>query len=156
MKKSLYSFIALGALASAAQAQTVTVYGNIDPAIMTQSKTGATGAGGRETSMVDGSMKVFLSLYGFRGTEDLGGGLTAGFVLEGGFSSLNGSHANPGVYQTQTFGREAKVNVGRRLGQDWRRFATRSRAARFYLDRAASGYAILQQPGFVDTDYAGQ
>jgi predicted porin len=113
LKKSLYSIIALSALASAAQAQTVTVYGNIDPSVMTQSKSGANGDGGRVTSMVDAS--VVSSFYGLKGTEDLGDGMSAGFVLEGGFNSGNGLHASPGVYQTQVFGREAKVT----LGSDW-------------------------------------
>jgi len=114
LKKTIYSALALCAVTTAAQAQTsVTIYGNIDPAVMTQSKSGATGAGGRDTAMVDGS--IASSLYGFKGIEDLGGGLSAGFVLEGGFSSINGKHANPGVYQTQLFGREAKIT----LGGDW-------------------------------------
>ena len=105
---------AIGTLASTAQAQSsVTLYGNIDAGVMTQSKSGPTGGAGRDTDFVDGI--VSPSYYGFKGTEDLGGGFYAGFVLEGGFSSANGTHANPGVYQTQMFGRQATVS----LGGDW-------------------------------------
>lgn len=110
MKQSSYIVAALGIFASAANAQTVTVYGNIDASVMTQSKSGANGDGGRATSMVDAT--VVPSFYGIKGTDDLGAGMTAGFVLEGGFSSDNGMHASPGVYQTQVFGREAKATIG--------------------------------------------
>jgi predicted porin len=117
LKKSIHCIIAIvasGALASAAQAQTaVTVYGNIDAGVMTQSKTSPSGTGGRDTNFVEGILSP--SYYGLKGSEDLGGGLTAAFVLEGGFSSANGTHANPGVYQTQIFGRQAAVT----LSGDW-------------------------------------
>lgn len=112
MKKSLYSFLALSALASVAHAQSsVTVYGIIDAGISTQSN--ANSAGQRQTSFQDAM--ILPSIYGFKGTEDLGGGLKAGFNLEGGFNSANGTHNSPGVYQSQMFGREAKVT----LGGDW-------------------------------------
>ncbi len=115
MKKSLYSFIALSALASVAHAQSsVTLYGIIDASVMTQSKTGGTGAGGRVTSFVDAP--ILPSIYGFKGTEDLGGGLSAGFNLEGGFNAGNGTHNSPGVTQNNIFGREAKVTLS---GADW-------------------------------------
>jgi len=114
LKKTLCSLMVLGAFASAAQAQTsVTVYGIIDAAIMTQSNTGSPSKG-RTTSFVDGS--ILPSVYGFKGTEDLGDGLKAGFNLEGGFNSGNGTHNSPGVYQTQLFGREAKVTLGGEWG----------------------------------------
>jgi len=114
LKKTLCSLMVLGAFASTAQAQTsVTVYGIIDAAIMTQSNSGTPSAG-RTTSFVDGS--ILPSIYGFKGTEDLGDGLKAGFNLEGGFSSGNGTHNSPGVYQTQMFGREAKVTLGGEWG----------------------------------------
>ena len=90
MKKSLLAVAAIGAFASAAQAQaSVTVYGILDvgfsgstsrvPALTSGStttpayKTNATafGAGAETTSRL-----------GFRGTEDLGGGTSAFFTIE--------------------------------------------------------------------------
>jgi predicted porin len=112
LKKTLCSVMVLGAFASVAHAQSsVTVYGIIDAGFVTQSNANA--AGDRVTSFQDG--QILPSVYGFKGTEDLGGGLKAGFNLEGGFNSSNGQHNSPGVYQSQLFGREAKVT----LGADW-------------------------------------
>jgi predicted porin len=116
LKKTLCSALVLGAFASVAHAQSsVTVYGIIDASVISQSSSGNPNAG-RTTAFVDGPL--LPSIYGFKGTEDLGGGLTAGFNLEGGFNSGNGTHMSPGVYQTQLFGREAKVT----LGGDWGTF----------------------------------
>lgn len=104
----------LGAFASAAHAQSsVTVYGIIDASIMSQSNSGTPSAG-RTTSFVDAP--ILPSVYGFKGTEDLGDGLKAGFNLEGGFNAGNGTHNSPGVYQSQLFGREAKVTLGGEWG----------------------------------------
>ncbi|HSY26288.1 MAG TPA: porin, partial [Burkholderiaceae bacterium] len=109
LKKTLCSLMVLGTFASVAHAQSsVTVYGIIDAGFVTQSNANA--AGDRATSFQDA--QILPSIYGFKGTEDLGGGLKAGFNLEGGFNSGNGQHNSPGVYQTQLFGREAKVTLG--------------------------------------------
>jgi len=113
LKKTLCAMMVLGALASTAHAQSsVTLYGIIDASIMTQNNSGTPSAG-RTTSFVDAP--ILPSIYGIKGSEDLGGGLTAGFNLEGGFNAGNGTHNSPGVYQSQMFGREAKVT----LGGDW-------------------------------------
>ena len=115
MKKTLCSLMVLGTFATVAHAQSsVTVYGIIDAGFVTQSNANA--AGDRATSFQDA--QILPSIYGFKGTEDLGGGLKAGFNLEGGFNAGNGQHNSPGVTQTQLFGREAKVT----LGGDWGTF----------------------------------
>jgi len=119
MKKSLVALAVLGAFCGAAQADnsSVTLYGIVDAGFMSASKT----AGGANGQNQGGSVLAFQdaqilpSIYGFKGSEDLGGGLKAGFQLEGGFNTSNGTHNSPGVIQTQTFGREAKVT----LGGDW-------------------------------------
>lgn len=114
LKKTLCSMMVLGAFASTAHAQSsVTIYGIIDASVMTQSNSGTPSAG-RTTSFVDAP--ILPSIYGIKGSEDLGGGLTAGFNLEGGFNAGNGTHNSPGVYQTQMFGREAKVTLGGEWG----------------------------------------
>lgn len=96
MNKSLIALAALAALASsgAALAQsTVTLYGRIDNSVgglkeigkSTQSKMFHGGNGGLTTSRI-----------GFRGTEDLGGGLKANFQFEQRIDTDTGAIQNPG------------------------------------------------------------
>jgi predicted porin len=112
LKKNLLAVALFGACATSANAQTsVTLYGIIDAGFVTQNNANA--AGQRATSFQDA--QILPSIYGIKGKEDLGEGLVAGFNLEGGFNSGSGIHNSPGVYQSQIFGREAKVT----LGGDW-------------------------------------
>jgi len=86
MKKSLIALAALATVATAAQAQSsVTLYGIIDTALV---KSTATGGQGSETEVFSGGSAS--SRLGFKGTEDLGGGLNAGFTLEADVSSVTG------------------------------------------------------------------
>ena len=87
MKKSLLALATLGAFVGVAQAQSsVTVYGNLDvAAASTENKTttntgGVTNVKGRTTGNGDGGLST--SVIGFRGVEDLGGGMGAKFHLE--------------------------------------------------------------------------
>jgi predicted porin len=87
MKKSLLAVAAIGAFASAAQAQSsVTVYGIMDMSYTgfsnkTTAASGAvTNATGRTTGNGDGALST--SRLGFKGIEDLGGGKKAEFTLE--------------------------------------------------------------------------
>jgi len=87
MKKSLFALAAVGAFAGAAQAQSsVTVYGIMDAGYATITNT--TAAGGSTNGIQTGGMAA--SRLGFRGTEDLGGGLRAGFVMESELNTANG------------------------------------------------------------------
>lgn len=104
MQKKLIALAVAGIASSGAFAQmNVTVYGAIDLMIMeasgtsrgTQGQTGATESGvgisgittateiirGRTTQMVNGTGRT-SSVLGFKGTEDLGGGLKAHFIVE--------------------------------------------------------------------------
>ncbi|WP_034300005.1 porin [Herbaspirillum sp. RV1423] len=76
---------------ASAQAQTsVTIYGRIDAGINYQSNfTNANGTRGGKWS-VDGN-EWGTSMFGVKGTEDLGGGLKAIFTLESGFDASTGS-----------------------------------------------------------------
>ena len=88
MKKSLIAFAILGAFAATASAQSsVTIYGIIDAA--TVYTTHQTAAGGTKTSMDAG--QLLTSRWGFKGTEDLGGGLKANFNLEGTLANDTGA-----------------------------------------------------------------
>jgi predicted porin len=88
MKKSLLALATLGAFAGAAQAQSsVSVYGVMDGSYTSaenESKTTTAGATSKTNSRntVNGDGAYSTSRLGFRGTEDLGGGKTAQFVLE--------------------------------------------------------------------------
>jgi predicted porin len=87
MKKSLFALATVGAFAGAAQAQSsVTVYGIMDAGYATVTNT--TAAGGSTNGLQTGGMAA--SRLGFRGTEDLGGGLRAGFVMETELNTANG------------------------------------------------------------------
>jgi len=85
MKKSLLALAVLGAYAGVASAQSsVTIFGVVDLSI-NQIKNASL----RTTSMQ--SNQLNSNRLGFRGYEDLGGGLGAGFWLEGGMANENGS-----------------------------------------------------------------
>lgn len=100
MKKSLVALAVLAGFAGAAAAQSsVTLFGVIDVAAR------YTKANGNDTKQLsnDGSSS---SRIGVRGVEDLGGGLKAGFWLEGALS------ADTGTADTSRFwGRRASVSL---------------------------------------------
>jgi predicted porin len=104
MKKSLFAIAAVTAFAGAAQAQSsVTVYGILDVgyagANQRVATPGATGTVSKGTaSQFQSGGAESTNRIGFRGTEDLGGGMTANFVFE---SSLNTSTETwaPGIRQ---------------------------------------------------------
>ena len=85
MKKQLIAAALATAFAAPVMAQQATVYGVIDQAYrVTNPDSGASSKG-----VVSGSFAT--SRIGIRGTEDLGGGLTASFTLEGGLNAVNGA-----------------------------------------------------------------
>lgn len=105
MKKTLVAVSVLGAFAGSALAVDVQLYGILD-----------TGVGyshiDMDTSGVDDvdsfEMKSGVgsgSRWGLKGTEDLGNGLTVGFILENGFDSDDGSEDSTGVM----FNRESSL-----------------------------------------------
>ncbi|CAD6542793.1 porin [Paraburkholderia sabiae] len=103
------ALIASAAAAGTAHAQSsVTLYGIIDAGISyaNHSKT-STGASSKLFKYDDGVAQG--SRWGMRGTEDLGGGLKALFVLESGFNSGTGASGQGGAL----FGRQAYVGVSK-------------------------------------------
>jgi predicted porin len=107
MKKSLLALAALGAFAGVAHAQSsVTLYGIIDVGINMNTNSG----GSHKYDMSSGVMQG--SRFGLRGTEDLGGGLKAIFVLENGFDVTNGKLGQGGLM----FGRQAYVGLSSQFG----------------------------------------
>ena len=92
MKKSLLALAAMGAFAGAAQAQSsVTVYGILDVGFIGGNNRGFSPGGTgnpplgtplKSTYSSFGSSAQSTSRIGFRGTEDLGGGMSAFFTIE--------------------------------------------------------------------------
>jgi predicted porin len=107
MKKSLLALAVLGAFAGVAQAQTsVTIYGSFDGGVRYQSKQNTAG----DSKWTMGSNGTYNSnRIGFKGTEDLGGGLNAHFALETGFNTGTGELNNT---TNQLFHRTASVGLG--------------------------------------------
>jgi predicted porin len=97
MKKSLLALAVLGAFAGAASAQSsVTIYGLLDLAV-TKGNGGT--ANGDSNPGANGTSKAYImkqsasSRLGFRGTEDLGGGMSAQFQIEHRFTPDDGAAA---------------------------------------------------------------
>lgn len=105
MNKTLIATASATALfAPLAHAQSsVTLYGLIDAGIAYTNNVN----GGSQWRMTTGTING--SRFGLRGTEDLGGGLKALFVLENGFNANNGALGQDG----KLFGRHAYVGLSR-------------------------------------------
>jgi len=118
MKKTLHA-TAIAALAGCtmaatlpAQAQSsVSVYGLIDGAVEHYTNADAAGNGVTRSPSLGGGM--FPSRIGFKGSEDLGGGLKAIFTLENGFAPDSGTLNQGG----RLFGRQAWVGLAGSWGQ---------------------------------------
>ena len=128
MKKSLLAVAAMTAFAGAAQAQSsVTVYGILDVGVVgatntpningttwgvsgspyVSSASGRTINSGSAFGVMSGGES--MSRLGFKGSEDLGGGTKAIFLLETGFNAATGSVAggNAGTSATNKYGNQA-------------------------------------------------
>ena len=106
MKKSLLALAVLGAFAGVASAQSsVTLYGTVD---LNARYVKADGQDRRLTLSQDG---INSSQLGFRGVEDLGGGLKAGFNL------LAGVNADTGTTNSKFFNRRSTVSLFTNLGE---------------------------------------
>lgn len=105
MKKSLLALAVLGTFAGVASAQSsVTLFGIVD-------LSGRSVKNGSETQKQMVSNSLNSNRLGFRGTEDLGGGMFAGFWLEGGMAN------DDGVAAKLDFQRRSTVSLGGRFGE---------------------------------------
>lgn len=107
MNKHVLIPAALALAAAGAQAQSVTMYGLIDAALQTTDGV----AGGRLNSLISGGIQG--SRYGFKGSEDLGGGLGAGFWLEAGLLPSSGATQS----STSFFNRRATLSLTGNFGE---------------------------------------
>jgi len=128
MKKSLLAVAAIGAFASAAQAQSsVTVYGILDvgfQGVSTRGPLGTTAASANaftntpqrvNSTAFSGEGAESTSRLGFRGTEDLGGGTSAFFTVEFALNPTNNrvsGDANNGLSNRQSFVGLSKKGIG--------------------------------------------
>lgn len=106
MKKIVITLAVLGAAAGAAQAQSsVVIYGALDSYL-------ESGRNGQSSVTRVQNGGATPSRIGFRGTEDLGGGLRAIFSLETGINVDDGTAAQGGLL----FGRQAFVGLSGNFG----------------------------------------
>ena len=119
--------LALVSTTSALAQSSVTLYGIVDAAVVYTTK--QTTTGGAKTAIDAGQLAT--SRWGVRGTEDLGGGLKANFMLEstlindtgatglgfGGNTTVAGNTVgNPGGSTTSLFDRQATVGLSGGFG----------------------------------------
>ncbi|HEU4458581.1 MAG TPA: porin [Methylibium sp.] len=112
-KLSLVAVAALTAAAGAAQAQNVTLFGRIDTGVQYIEKSSRSATGDSLTEMNNGG--ILPSIWGLKGSEDLGGGLKAVFNLESDFSGDTGGSRGLGNIST-AFGRQANVGLSGGFG----------------------------------------
>jgi len=114
MKKNLLALVALTLVSGASFAQSsVTLYGVADVGIGKEA--------GKKVGMISGNaVNNATSYIGFRGIEDLGGGLKAGFRLEQYVNMKNGATASPNGFlgnENETYGRAANLWLEGGFGQ---------------------------------------
>lgn len=92
MNRTLIVGLALAAISGSAAAQSnVTAYGVVDANV-------GWGSGSISSNKLVGTDGLAGSRLGFRGTEDLGSGLRANFLIEHGFKSFDGTAASPASF----------------------------------------------------------
>ncbi len=160
MKKSLIALAVLAASGAAMAQSSVTIYGRVDASIGTL-KTGSVlvpNAGGNlsQTGVFNGSNGGLTgSRWGLRGTEDLGGGLTASFKLENRYNVDTGAD-NGGLFLGESFvalgGGFGTVKLGRTFTafDDARAIAV----SRSLFDSAFTPTGYVYGAG--NADYAGR
>ncbi|WP_439112902.1 porin [Hydrogenophaga sp.] len=137
MKKSLVALAVFGSVAGAAQAQSsLQLYGVVDLWVGSIN----TDLGGKSVTKLDAG-GVSANRIGFKGTEDLGGGLKANFLLEQGFSADTGVGAGG-------FDRQSWVGVSGgfgevQLGNTYAAYDDISGAAFTSFDSALSAEAFV-------------
>jgi predicted porin len=156
MKKSLIALAVLAASVAAMAQSSVTLYGIADVVIHKDK--------GASAALTSGG--VSSSRLGFKGTEDLGGGLKANFLLEQGFSIDSGANAVAG----QAFSRQSYVGLSGgfgevKLGKMWTAYDDIAGATNPVFDSvlaptgiwASSGYAANPANGlyYATPDFGG-
>ncbi|SEK13834.1 MULTISPECIES: porin [unclassified Variovorax] len=114
MKKTLTAFAALAVCGLASAQSSVTLFGVVDAGVTYQSATSrdaTTGASIKQSKTSLSNSGYNSSRIGFRGTEDLGGGLAASFWLEAPITNDDGA---TGI---STFSRRSTVSLSGNFGE---------------------------------------
>ncbi|TAM44067.1 MAG: porin [Burkholderiaceae bacterium] len=121
MKKSLVALAALAFVGVASAQSSVTLFGVVDAAYEHLSGSALPGSVNKLVQGANSSSRL-----GFRGTEDLGGGLNAGFWLEGGLNNDSGAGAATSLNNQPggstgggglTFNRRSTVSLAGNFGE---------------------------------------
>ncbi|MBP0598693.1 porin [Herbaspirillum sp. LeCh32-8] len=109
--KTLCALALLGAFSAQAHAQSsVTIYGRVVAGMDVLTHAGTNGQG---TKWSAASNQWGTSMIGFKGTEDLGGGTNAFFLLESGFNATKGSFNGSDTSNSSAlFNRRSYVGLG--------------------------------------------
>ncbi|MFM8796763.1 MAG: porin, partial [Betaproteobacteria bacterium] len=112
MKKTLVALAALAAstaaFAQSAPASSVTLYGRLDGAVVNVDKANAS----NQSLTGVGDSTLASSIWGMRGSENLGGGMRGVFNVEGDVSVANGNFNAAGLFR-----RAANVGVAGGFGE---------------------------------------
>jgi predicted porin len=120
MKKSVVALAALAVAGMASAQSSVTLFGVVDAGISYYDVKNA--AGVKQSQWAQTTAGYNTSRLGFRGTEDLGGGLAASFWLEAGLSNDNGGTGGTAVTSgtataTNFFNRRSTVSLSGGFGE---------------------------------------
>ncbi len=107
MKKVTLAVALLSVFGAVSAQSSITMYGVIDAGVVYNNGSNDAGSVTRLESGIESGSRL-----GFKGTEDLGNGLKAMFVLEQGYSAVTGVSTQGG----RLFGRQAFVGLGGSLG----------------------------------------
>jgi len=115
MKKSLVALAALAVVGIASAQSSVTLFGVLDAGVSySDSKTKLKdGSSVKQSQWTQSSSGYNTSRLGFRGTEDLGGGLAASFWLESGLGNDTGTAGSNGAL----FNRRSTVSLSGNFGE---------------------------------------
>lgn len=145
MKKTLAAVAVLGAFAGSALAADVQLYGIVDTGFLyAHTDTDKAGADAVDKLEMKSGM-ASGSRFGFKGTEDLGNGLTVGFILENGIESDTGVDKGvffdresslflQGSFGKVAFGRIGSINNGT---SSWGKYGMISAFGTSYTDYSA-------------------
>ncbi|MGM3411563.1 porin [Ralstonia holmesii] len=126
----------LGLCTTGARAQSsVTLYGLLDSGVTYASKVAGTNGTGARIGVDSGNLQQ--SRWGMRGTEDLGGGMKAIFILEGGITLDNGASTQGGL----PLGRTSVVGLSGNFG------TVQLGRRKDYIDEIATWYASVYNFG---------
>ncbi|WP_431095090.1 porin [Polaromonas aquatica] len=123
MKKSLVALAVLAVSGIASAQSTVTLYGIVDVWVGTVKDNNLSQSGVNVTHPASGNGGgLQTSRWGLKGSEDLGGGLKANFLLEAGFDPSTGTannYTNPftGATSNAIFGRQSWVGFSGGFGE---------------------------------------